>query len=543
MVRRRFRSAFIIAVASLGLVTTTFWLVGARGSISLLSRELPALTLVLIEIAILTTFNLSLRWLRWHFLLRRSKYDVGTKESLGIWLISLPGIATPFYVGELVRAPLLARRFQAPFWTVFGIWSIERLADLYVLGFAVLAVRGHWSILLGIGAVTALLIWALRLAPHAQVVRTITRPFEMSVVAASTLLAWALPALGLWILLRQLGAPLPAVDVVEAFGVGTLLGGFSGVPLGVGITGSAMILSLQAKGVPGEIAALGIALFRAGTVWYAIGIGAAALTWAGSFILPLLRARPRSDHFDHIAEAYGENIPPHMVERLLLRKIDAMQPWLAEAGAPKGQCGLDLGCGQGWYVGKMAERGYRMSAVDRSIRQIGQAKMHLAENSAAPSLCVGDLAALPYADGSFDFAFSVNVIHHITHSQTRRAAFQEILRVLRPGGLFFLQEINIQNPLFRFYMGYVFPLLKDIDEGTEEWLVPEAPPDVEGGRWKREVIYFNFLPDFTPAPVMRWLTGLEAYLEKSRLRRWSSHYVACLMKTGPSPRATDSLPL
>ncbi len=533
MVRRRFRTALTIAVVSLGLATTSFWLLNSGESFSLLSRELPLLTLVLIEIAILTTFNMAIRWLRWHFLLRRSKVHAKTKESLGIWMLSLPGIATPFYVGELVRAPLLARRFRTPFWIVLGIWSIERLADVYVLGFSVLAVRGHWSVLLGIGVVTALCVWVLRLVPHAQVVRTITHPFEMTVVVGSTLLAWALPALGLWILLLQLGTPLPARDVVEAFGVGTLLGGFSGVPLGVGVTGSAMILSLQAKGVPAEIATIGIALFRAGTAYYAIGIGLVALALARGFILPLLGAQPRRGHFDQIAEVYGENIPPHMVERLLLRKTDTMHAWLSEAAAQDGRRGLDVGCGQGWYVSEMAERGYRMNAMDLSIRQIQQAREHLAETGMVLPLCVADVAALPYADGSFDFAFSVNVIHHIARSQNRQAAFHEILRVLRPGGHFFLQEINIRNPLFRFYMGYVFPLLKDIDEGTEQWLVPEAPPDVQGGRWKTEVVYFNFLPDFTPAPVMKWLTGVESYLERSRLRRWSSHYVACLTKTDP----------
>jgi hypothetical protein len=80
-------------------------------------------------------------------------------------------------------------------------------------------------------------------------------------------------------------------------------------------------------------------------------------------------------------------------------------------------------------------------------------------------------------------------------------------------------------------MGYVFPLLKDIDEGTEEWLSPETLPQVEGGRWSNEVDYFNFLPDFTPLPAMRWLAGLESLLEKSRFRRWSSHYVARLTRT------------
>ena len=533
MFRRRFASALAIALLSLGLATTVFWLLNSREAFALLSRNPPVLIFGLIGTALLTTLNLAIRWLRWHFLLRRWKFFVKTKESLGIWLLSLPGIATPFYVGELVRSPMLARRFPRPFWIVLGIWLIERLADMYVLGFFVLAVNVHWSVLLGIGVVTALCVLVLRLVPHAHLVRTLTNPLEMSVILGGTVLAWALPALGLWVLLSQLGSPLPAADAVEAFGVGTLLGGFSGLPLGVGIAGSAMILSLQAKGVSSETAAIGIALFRAGTVWYAIGIGIAALTLARRLVLPLLGADRRSDHFDQISEDYGENIPPHMVERLVVRKTDAMQTWLSESDAQGDWRGLDIGCGQGWYVSRMAERGYRMHAMDLSTGQVKQAKAYIVGQGASAELCVADAARLPYPDASFDFAFSVNVIHHIARGPIRQAAFTEIIRVLRPGGLFFLHEINIGNPLFRFYMGYVFPLLKDIDEGTEEWLGPEALPVVEGGRWRPQVAYFNFLPDFTPAPLMRRLTSVENLLERSRLKRWSSHYVACLAKSRP----------
>jgi len=173
-----------------------------------------------------------------------------------------------------------------------------------------------------------------------------------------------------------------------------------------------------------------------------------------------------------------------------------------------------------------------MSGMDLSVGQIHQARAYLVGQGLAAPLCVSDISSLPYADGSFDFAFSVNVIHHIAHWQARQAALREIVRVLRPGGRFFLQEINIRNPLFRFYMGYVFPLLKDIDEGTEQWLVPDGLPEVEGGRWEGEAAYFNFLPDFTPAIVTRWLSAVEMYLERSRLSKWSSHYVACLTKDG-----------
>ncbi|MBM4363583.1 MAG: hypothetical protein FJ104_12955, partial [Deltaproteobacteria bacterium] len=100
-----------------------------------------------------------------------------------------------------------------------------------------------------------------------------------------------------------------------------------------------------------------------------------------------------------------------------------------------------------------------------------------------------------------------------------------------PGGHLFLHEINTENPLFRFYMGYVFPLLRRIDDGTEEWILPGALPAVAGGAWAPGAVHFTFLPEFLPAAVFRAFAGLERWLERSRLRRYSAHFMATLVKS------------
>ena len=50
-------------------------------------------------------------------------------------------------------------------------------------------------------------------------------------------------------------------------------------------------------------------------------------------------------------------------------------------------------------------------------------------------------------------------------------------------------------------MGYVFPLIREIDDGTEAWIRPSALPEVEGASWTEDKAYLTFLPDFTPGPV------------------------------------------
>jgi SAM-dependent methyltransferase len=134
---------------------------------------------------------------------------------------------------------------------------------------------------------------------------------------------------------------------------------------------------------------------------------------------------------------------------------------------------------------------------------------------------------LPFADRSFGFAYSVNLFHHLGSAEQQRRAFAEIRRVLDTGALFHLHEINVTNPIFRFYMGYLFPLLRNIDRGTEQWLLPARMRDIPGMRLRR-IEAFTFIPDFAPRWAVTRLRGLERRLERSRWARYGAHFVAVL---------------
>jgi 2-polyprenyl-6-hydroxyphenyl methylase/3-demethylubiquinone-9 3-methyltransferase len=178
----------------------------------------------------------------------------------------------------------------------------------------------------------------------------------------------------------------------------------------------------------------------------------------------------------------------------------------------------------------MAARGFAIDGIDQSAGQIAEAERQAGLRGCRARFQTADAERLPWPDGTFDFVYSINVVHHVTPLDKRRRVLGEIVRVLKPGGFFFLHEINVENPLFRFYMSYWFPLLSDIDEGTEEWIKPSRLPAMDGGSWSRDVEYFTFLPDFTPRVVLQALKGVEAWLERSAIRSWSAHYVASFRK-------------
>ncbi|MGH9161761.1 MAG: methyltransferase domain-containing protein [Vicinamibacteraceae bacterium] len=527
--RSRLLPSFLLIVGAIGTGATLFWLV-TSGSGRFVAGRGGSLVLSFVLTAALTTINLALRWSRWHFLVRRFDVRVQTRDSLRLYFATLPAIATPFYLGELVRAPLLSARLPAATPSVYIVWLVERLTDATVLFLLLFASRGKLPALAVTAATWALLLLLLRRITPAAPARQMTRPAVLAVLLGSSLVAWVLPILALQATIRLLGEPSTFLTAANAVSSGTLLGGIAGIPLGTGITGSTAIVTLEAARVASDVAVASVFVFRAGTAWYAVGLGCLTLLLARRALARLVRPAFAPAHFDTIATRYRDQIPTHIRDRLLARKIRVMQPWLDGAGIRPGARLLDMGCGQGWYACELAQRGYLVTAFDASRDQIAQARAYAASLGVSVDFHVIDADALPFSGNSFDAAYAVNVLHHITDLDARRQALREIVRVLEPGGLFFLHEINTENPLFRLYMGYVFPLLCDIDEGTERWIRPSALPAVDGARWEPAIDFFTFLPDFTPRRLLDLCRGLEARLERSPFRMWSAHYTARLRK-------------
>ena len=142
---------------------------------------------------------------------------------------------------------------------------------------------------------------------------------------------------------------------------------------------------------------------------------------------------------------------------------------------------------------------------------------------------MSDIERLPCADQSVDFAFAINVIHHLESREKQALTVRELYRVIKPGGFFFLHEVNTTNAVMSIYMNYVFPRLRRIDNGLEHWIVPDSLHGWPGF----EVVstsYFTFVPDFTPKALYPLMAWLERNLERSPLRPYAAHYMAVLRR-------------
>jgi len=280
-----------------------------------------------------------------------------------------------------------------------------------------------------------------------------------------------------------------------------------------------MLDVLGTFGVPEATAALAVLGIRIATVGVSTALGVV-------FAAVHLRTLPASSetHFDDIADAYDVQIPEERRHALLDLKTALMRDVIGRHGI--GQRGLDAGCGQGAYVARMRELGYDVEGIDMSSGQIRLAAANVGD---ASLVRVGSVLDIPAADCSYDFLYTINVLHHLPSIEQQQRAFRELFRVLKPGGLLFVHEINTRNALFRFYMGYVFPSLNCIDEGTERWLLPHRLHQYTDAEMV-EVRYFTFLPEFVPPPIMRALRPVERALEHSALAPYSAHYMAVLRR-------------
>jgi arsenite methyltransferase len=118
------------------------------------------------------------------------------------------------------------------------------------------------------------------------------------------------------------------------------------------------------------------------------------------------------------------------------RQVRQRRALVLEALAPEqGDAILDVGCGPGFYVADLLERGATVTGVDSSLAMLAIAR----QRAPGASLLEGTATQLPLDDATFDRALSVQVLEYVADVD---GALAELRRVLRPGGRLLIWDID-----------------------------------------------------------------------------------------------------
>jgi len=110
---------------------------------------------------------------------------------------------------------------------------------------------------------------------------------------------------------------------------------------------------------------------------------------------------------------------------------------------------LDIGAGKGSVANQVLQRskGAEVYAVDPNQKRVASMR----SNFPALKSSVAGAESLPFADGSFDKAYTTMALHH--YSDLDRS-LKEVARVLKPRGQFVVVEVDpasLQGRTFRFF--------------------------------------------------------------------------------------------
>jgi hypothetical protein len=190
-----------LTLAGIGLATgaasTMAWFF-ARDNLVISADQAMRVAIPLICVVGLTVSNLMLRWMRWHFLLRRCTLAITLRDSYRAYFATLPAIATPYNIGELIRVRLVASRNRNARQAVLLVWMIERSSDVLALLALGSATVSHSLAILFFGA--CLQAMAAAMISRTRWVNVLSPISTAALSISSAVCIWSLPVIRLWML-------------------------------------------------------------------------------------------------------------------------------------------------------------------------------------------------------------------------------------------------------------------------------------------------------------------------------------------------------
>ncbi|MGN6339533.1 MAG: class I SAM-dependent methyltransferase [Ginsengibacter sp.] len=120
---------------------------------------------------------------------------------------------------------------------------------------------------------------------------------------------------------------------------------------------------------------------------------------------------------------------------------------------PKGSRILDVGCGTAHLTHWIKEKGFDVCGIEPSAEMFNYARKNFPEIEIKQAIS----SKIPYEDNSFDLIVAFEVLRYLDKQENKKS-FSEFHRILKPGGKFFVTQVN----LFSTDLYFIFHNLKSV---------------------------------------------------------------------------------
>ena len=143
---------------------------------------------------------------------------------------------------------------------------------------------------------------------------------------------------------------------------------------------------------------------------------------------------------------YWSGFTPGASAQTLTHILDQTKFEYLQSLLPSHGVTLEVGCGSGRLSSSLAIRGYRTIGLDFSLPALAAARQNYSASGASGFFVAGDAMRLPFPQATFDVVLSTGLLEHFTDPLP---IVVEMVRTLRPGGLFYSDIVPKKFSLFR----------------------------------------------------------------------------------------------
>ena len=269
---------------------------------------------ILVPVCALTFLNYALRFVKWHYLLRRLGVDMPLGKDAWNFTSGLAMVISPGKAGELLKPYVVREVTGAPMAKTIPALVTERLTDgiamlilagisvgayaadkihyltipaaLIVAGLMVLAHEGLslWTVRM-LGRIPGLTSVATKMEEMLVALRRCVAPWPLFLTIVLSVVAWGAECYGYQLVFQGLGYDHVSLEVcVFLYAFATVAGG--AMPGGLGVADGVLAggAATLIEGISQPVSVTAAILIRVCTLWIGVAIGAVALIGVSSML-------------------------------------------------------------------------------------------------------------------------------------------------------------------------------------------------------------------------------------------------------------------